>query len=63
MQVVRRQARIDLSQLQKQSNTGSLSPDTPLDLAYAVQRVSHASIRPTLPRQPQNLCAPLRRPR
>lgn len=52
MQVVRRQARIDLSLLRKQSNTGSLSPDRPLDLAYTVQRVSHASIRPTLPRQP-----------
>lgn len=53
MQAVRRQAPIDLSQLQKQSNTGSLSPDRLLDLAYnAVQCVSHASIRPTLPRQP-----------
>ena len=52
MQVVQRQARIGLSQLQKQSNTGSLSPDRPLDLAYAVQRVSHATIPFTLPRQP-----------
>ena len=52
MRVVRSRVQIDLSQLHKQSNTGSLSPDRPLDLAYAVQRVSHATIRFTLPRQP-----------